>query len=65
MDPLTQGLLLATTLAHIEELYIEGLTAEQKEARSTRLYDLITFVLTMADKAHALLHGADAPDPAK
>lgn len=62
MDPLTAGLNLALSLAHLEELYVEGLTAEQKAARSTRLYDLIDFVLDKADKAHAFLHRHDAHD---
>lgn len=60
MDPLTAGLILANTLAELDKLYVEGLTLEQKAARSARIYDLIERVLSLADEAHAALHPAKA-----
>lgn len=56
MDPLTEGLALANTLARLDELYVLGLTPEQRAARSTRLFDLIERVLALADKAHDAIH---------
>lgn len=60
MDPLTAGLILANTLAELDRLYVEGLDVTQRAARSTRVYDLIDRVLTLADRAHAALHPTSA-----
>jgi hypothetical protein len=60
MDPLTAGLILANTLAQLDLIYVEGLSAAQKAERSTRIYDLIDRVLTLADQAQHALHPTKA-----
>lgn len=60
MDPVTAALILANTLTLLELRYVDGLTAAQKTERSTRIYDLISRVLDIGDKARAVLHPSDA-----
>lgn len=63
MDPLTAGLNLALTLAHTNEMLIEGMNEDQRAQLSTKVFQIIDRVLAMAEKAHEFLHRHDPPEP--